>query len=292
MNIENKKQFATILLAVGLGLVAAFLTSQYVEKNIERQTASLAQQYQKKNSVLIEELERVKTEVDTLAKRQIDLAKKQKMMKTVSSTVSGVGGKVAIIEMGSFAVKTPAGKRALTIMIDSLSAVGGLIKPGDFVDIIGLLNMPSGQHIVNKKTKQKEEEKKDVITILFQNIQILAVGTIFEPIGAPSAYEQQQQSNALKVTLAVTPEEASLLTFAQTNGKLQLSLRAPTENDIWNVEVASWNNLSDFVLEHQGTELVIPQMKPTISAIGGAGAGDEVRPFVQIFRGGEEKQEE
>ena len=35
MNIENKKQMATILLAVGLGLVASMLMSKVVNDKIE-----------------------------------------------------------------------------------------------------------------------------------------------------------------------------------------------------------------------------------------------------------------
>jgi len=57
MNLENKKQLATILLAVGLGLIASFLTSEYVKNNVKQQTRDLAQDYQKKNSVLIHEID-------------------------------------------------------------------------------------------------------------------------------------------------------------------------------------------------------------------------------------------
>ncbi|MBI5023697.1 MAG: hypothetical protein HZC18_01685 [Candidatus Omnitrophica bacterium] len=52
MNIENKKQIATILLAVGLGLVATFLTSQYVQNNIAQQTKILAKEYTQQTTAL------------------------------------------------------------------------------------------------------------------------------------------------------------------------------------------------------------------------------------------------
>src|SRR5208283_1357158 len=43
----------------------------------------------------------------------------------------------------SLPLKTPAGKRAVTVMIDSLEAVGGLLNAGDFVDVIAELNVPA-----------------------------------------------------------------------------------------------------------------------------------------------------
>ena len=46
MNIENKKQFATILLAVGLGLVAAMLMSKVVSDKVEEQTRIISKEYQ------------------------------------------------------------------------------------------------------------------------------------------------------------------------------------------------------------------------------------------------------
>ena len=78
MNIENKKQIATILLAVGLGLVAAFLTSQYVKTSIEEQTRALAKEYEKQNAqqkaALVKELQARDREV---TKKLQDLEKRQ-----------------------------------------------------------------------------------------------------------------------------------------------------------------------------------------------------------------------
>jgi len=52
MNIENKKQIATILLAIGLGLVATYLTSLYVENNIVQRTKVLAEGYTQQTAAL------------------------------------------------------------------------------------------------------------------------------------------------------------------------------------------------------------------------------------------------
>jgi Flp pilus assembly protein CpaB len=166
--------------------------------------------------------------------------------------------------------------------IDSLSAVGGLVNPGDFVDVIAHLNVPDEAGF-----EKKDKEIEKVITVLFQNIQVLAVGTNYDPIGAIPPYEAQKNLKTLNVTFAVSPEEAGLLTFAQANGSLQLTLRSPAETqDRVLQQVASWDVLSDFVLERQGTELLVPK-KPKIKEEQPEEV-EELKPFIQIFRGGKE----
>lgn len=287
MNIENKKQFATILLAVGLGLVAAMLMSKVVNDKVERQTSIIAKEYQGRSAALVKEMDMTKQTLQKLAKDHAALAKRvAQQPKAVASQRAATLEKPTIQQV-AFSLRTPPGKRALTINIKSLLAVGGLLNPGDFVDILGHLSLPSGDRS-SKKGGQKEEK---ITTVLFQNIQVLAVGTNYNPIGVVPPYELQQKASTLNVTLAVSPEEAGLLTFAEAHGDLQLSLRSPAETG-GNVlqQVASWDALADFVLEQQGTELQIPMKKSTIKPQGEEELEDagEAKPFIQIFRGGRE----
>jgi pilus assembly protein CpaB len=283
MNLENKKQVAIIALAVGLGFVAAFLTSQYIQSTIRNETKLLAQQYDKKKSAILNEVELMKKELNRIGNKQAAIIKKQQQIQQMKQQVVTAAPSQdqqdtkKVIQMNSFAIRTPPDKRAFTIMIDSLSAIGGLINPGDFVDIIGQLEMP---------VQEGSEDTEEITTVLFQNIQILAVGTNFKPIeNETPTYEAQQSARTLTVTLALTPQEASLLAFAQTNGQLKLSLRSPTDQDTEVLQVASWEELSDFVLENQGTDLFVPKKQATISPVTGSQV-DEVKPFIQIFRGG------
>ena len=290
MNIENKKQFATILLAVGLGLIAVLLTSQYVQNKVVQQTEFLAKDFQKKNAVLINELELMKKEVNQVHQEQAALAKAQQQLRLVASQqeMTPTSPKPAV-QMAAFSVRTPPGKRALTISIESLAAVGGLVNPGDFVDILAHLKVPAN-------LEDERAKPETVTTVLFQNIQVLAVGTNFKPLSNEPAYDLQQKTKTLNVTLAVTPEEAGLLTFAEANGTLQLALRAPAEESTQRIQVASWESLSDFVKEKQGTELVVPESKATVKSVEkftpqkGIDVDVEedvpAEPKIQIFRGG------
>ena len=187
-----------------------------------------------------------------------------------------------MVRAEAFSVKTPIGKRAITILIDPLSAVGGLVNPGDSVDIIAHLEIPNAY--------DEEEAPEDVTTILFQNIEVLAINTNFEPINNAPNYVAQQQAKKLNITLALEPEAAALLTFAEKNGKLQLSLRGPNEDETGVFRVASWESLSNFVLERQGTNLIVPgaykQEVPIKKNIIINQEVEESGPYIQIFKSG------
>jgi len=269
MNIENKKQVAIILLAVGLGLISAVLTGNFIQEKVNKETARLSQEFEnKKVQPLVREIQALQNEVKQLASRQVTVAQK-----------TGEGGKgtdAPAIPKSSLALRTPAGKRAYTVLIDSLSAVGGLINPGDYVDVICHMEMPElGKSSTNR-----------ISTMVFQNVQILAVGTNLQ---APGGYEQQQSARSLNVTFALTPEEASLMSFIEKNGKMQLVLRAPAETEVELMQVANWNSLADYIFEKQGTELNVPRSRAGIEPVM-LDKKEEVKPFIEIFKGGKSVQ--
>ena len=269
MNLENKKQVAIIVLAIGLGLVAATLTGNYIQNNIQAETARLSQEIEtKKVQPMMQEIAALRDQMQQLAARQA----------TMATATPGQGGSdVPAPPKSSLALRTPAGKRAYTILMDSLSAVGGLVNPGDYIDVIAHLNIPN--------PTSEAQTPESISSIVFQNVQILAVGTNLQ---APGGYEQQQNARSLNITLALTPEEAGLMAFMEKNGKLQFILRAPAETETEQVKVSSWSTLADYVFEKQGTELVLPREKAIIEPLKQE-KKEEVKPFIQIFRGGQQQ---
>ncbi len=273
MNADDKKKLGVIILAVAAGIVAAILAGNYIKDSVQNQTASLAKEYEKKRKqemdVLRQDYERFKVETAQAVSQQAQ---------ALAVTMKGQQGhSVPTVTQPakpmSLAIKTPAGKRAMTIQLDSLSAVGGMISAGDYVDVLAHLNVPN---------PSDPNGKPDIVTVMaFQNLQVLAVGTILEPV--LGQYQNQQAAPALNVTFAVDPQEAGLMTFAQKNGKLQLVLRSPEETEGRMLQAASWQTLSDYILEKQGTDISAPKSKALIEP-----AVEEVKPFIQIFRGGRE----
>ena len=208
MNLENKKQLAIIVLAIGLGLVASVGTGYYIQDRVDQETQKLSQEFDN------QKVKPLMREIDALRKEMQKLAT---MQATAATQIQDQKGSAApSVPKSSLALRTPAGKRAYTVLIDSLSAVGGLVNPGDYVDVIAHMGIPDP---VTTTTQE-------VSSMIFQNVQILAVGTNLQ---APGGYEQQQSARALNITFALSPEEASLMSFIEKNGKMQLILRAPAE---------------------------------------------------------------
>ncbi len=270
MNTDDKKKLGVIILAVSAGIVASILAGNYIKQSVQEQTASLAKEYEKKRKqemdALRQDYERFKMETAQA------IAQQQQLAATFREQAGSAKNQQVITpaQQASLAIKTPPGKRAITIQLDSLSAVGGMIGAGDFVDVLAHLNVPNPAEPAAKET---------VTVMVFQNIEVLAVGTSLQSV--PGQYPLQQQSTNLNVTFAVEPEETGLLTFAQRNGKLQLVLRSPQELETRMLQAANWQTLSDYVLEKQGTDISAPKSKALIEP-----AAEEVKPFIQIFRGG------
>nr|MBP9855483.1 Flp pilus assembly protein CpaB [Candidatus Omnitrophota bacterium] len=271
--------------------LGVFLVGQYVKTSIENQTKALAADYEKKSAAQTAALRKEMEIKDRELQKQMQAMIQQQqaaMAQQMANLPKGAAGKpgsgvpTQIVDSTVFASITPPGKRAMTVMIDSLSAVGGLINPGDFVDILADLLVPNAQD---------PQEKTPITSVLFQNVQVLAVNSNFKPVGSALTYQQQEKSRSLNITLALSPEEVGLITFTQKYGQLKLALRSPVEKDTKSLNVAAWDSLSDYVLDKQGTDLNLPKTKKQSKqkeAVETEEIEAESAPFVEIFRGGQE----
>jgi pilus assembly protein CpaB len=116
----------------------------------------------------------------------------------------------------ALAVVLKRGMRAVSIGIDRVKAVGGLIQPGDRVDVIA----------VAPRVADETPQGKTIVT----GALVLASGTQMESAVQPTAQPGQQDSQSLTtVTLAVTPAQADLLAAADINATLRLALRSPQD---------------------------------------------------------------
>ncbi len=104
------------------------------------------------------------------------------------------------------AAQLPPGLRAMTIQVTDTSAVAGLLRPADRVDVLAT-------------TTTGEEGSMSQTNTLLQGVQVVAVGKKL------SDQQLNEAAAANLVTIAVTPAEARMLTLAQTRATLQLVLR-------------------------------------------------------------------
>ncbi|MGQ9572423.1 MAG: Flp pilus assembly protein CpaB [Dehalococcoidia bacterium] len=118
----------------------------------------------------------------------------------------------------------PEGKRAVSVRISDLVGAGGLVRPGDRVDVILTVKIQSGDQIGR---------------IVLQNVEVLALDQQVEKV-APETEEGenervlidegQTKPDAVTVTLAVAPVEGEVLAVADEcadnfEGRLALAVR-------------------------------------------------------------------
>ena len=139
-------------------------------------------------------------------------------------TLAGVGSQN---EDDSLVWVVGKGFRALAVEVDEIRGVGGLLLPGDRVDVISVFNADAAG--------------VDSAVTALQDIEVLAVGQKTQEAlppakavdGAASGTstssgqrpaDAEPQPEARTVTLALTPEQAQMLALIQEKGKIWLSL--------------------------------------------------------------------
>jgi pilus assembly protein CpaB len=138
----------------------------------------------------------------------------------LASKVSGLGGR-AILST----VIDPK-MRAVTISVNDVKGVAGLIQPGDRVDVM-LTRNPAG----NQATAQGQSND-----ILLQNVKVLGIDQQTDD-------KKDTPAIAKAVTLEVSPEDGQKLTLAGAIGSLSLSLRNFANPDAVETHSLSSNDL-------------------------------------------------
>ncbi|TEB06996.1 SAF domain protein [Pelotomaculum schinkii] len=125
------------------------------------------------------------------------------------------------------------GKRAVTIAVNQVSGVAGLIKPGDRVDVFGTFDL-QGQN----------QEKASVNSLLIQNVDVLSVDqSAIQTAAGQDAKKNAATASDHTITLQVTPEQAEPLILCSEKGTIRLGLRSATDQDIINLPSIRTNQL-------------------------------------------------
>jgi pilus assembly protein CpaB len=218
---------ATLVLAVVMGGVAAFLARQWLENHSRASTAAkptgaivvakapLAFGTDLSTDNVVEMPwaaaslpDGAFASVQDLLKdgRRVVLAALERNEPVLSSKVTAPG------QRGSLSSLLQEGNRAVTVRVDDVRGVAGFILPGDFVDVV-LIRAEEGSR------------RENYSEILLQQVKVLAVDQL--------ASERQEQPTVAKaVTLEVTPEQAQKVLLATNIGKLSLILRQPGEKNV------------------------------------------------------------
>ena len=152
--------------------------------------------------------------------------------------------------------KIPLGERAMSMPVDAVTGVSGLMRPGDRVDILGTFPISTKNELI--PTADAAEGEVGYVTMtLLQDVTLLATGQQISEVSTGNDDEKKRtQSNYNTVTLSVSVDEAELITIAQTRGKFNLLLRNRDDVDVAEVTKRT--------LKEVLTELEVIQQERTV----------------------------
>lgn len=237
---------AKLLLSLVLGLLAVFLVYVYV-RGLERQ---LYEEVDMQNVVVTRAAIAAGTAIDQGAIQRIAVPRKYRQPQTFP-TIEEVAGRVAVVPIAAgtqvsggmladagaeaLSFEVPRGRRAVAITVTDDTGVGGLIRPGNFVDIIGTFEFGRPVGIQNGRVTYADE-KTEVRTML-QNVFVVAVNKELrrervqsETAASGGTAPPSRERTLRTVTLLVEPKVVQELILAQNVGDLTLSLRSSLDD--------------------------------------------------------------
>ena len=165
------------------------------------------------NESFLAEATRPANEVDqdAITDRKAVTAKYSLITIPAGSVVTG--SKIGEAGANALPARLPYGMRAVSISIDRVKGVAGLIQPGDRVDVVAV--------------PPRVGSEVPRASAILRGALVLAMGNTVETTSATPSPDIQ--NNLTTVTLALTPQQVNLLASADLNTTLRLALRPPKE---------------------------------------------------------------
>ncbi len=273
-----------LIIGIVFAIIAIFLVNVYISNQQRRMQENLRraveQKYRSMTSVLVAKNDIPKGAIINPNLLDTKIVPNEYVEPSAVKTADRISGMKAVVAIRkgeqitlsklitpkeamteSLAMATPVGKRAITVRVDNISGLSGMIKPGDYVDVIALLPLPVKTPEGGKTT--------NVATIpLFQKVLVLAVGSELlekkkkEQGGIWSLRLSKKQTKKTSknplITLALSPQEASLLSFVVEQGRIRLVLRSPADARVKPLPPAGWDTLFQYI----NSTLPTPPIKP------------------------------
>jgi pilus assembly protein CpaB len=262
--MQNRRAFLFLILAVALGVSAAFTAQRWLE---QQRTKPVAGQSETQPVAVMREPLQVGQVVHGRQLATVDwpvayvpqgahadpaqlegrvlrrpLAAGEPVLESALLPEGARAGLVSVIEPTH---------RALSVRVDPVIGVAGFVTPGARVDV--LVTIETESHVVTKA--------------VLQDLQVLAIDQKLE-----EAKEGEPQLVQV-VTLETTPKDAEKLTFASHNGKLQLALRNPSDREVVETRAVA---VADVLNDHRPAPKVASARPATRRAPG---------PAVEVIKG-------
>ena len=123
--------------------------------------------------------------------------------------------KLAGPDSGFMSAILPSGMRAVAVRVSAQNTAGGFILPNDRVDVIQTIAQPGAA----------EGQTENVSQTILTNVRVLAIDQTVEEAAGQAVVVGKT------ATIAVTPDQAEMITAAESSGMLSLALRSMADTD-------------------------------------------------------------
>ncbi len=222
-NLKPNKTWVVLATALGIGLLAALAARNYLSNQMDAIEAK-ARGSQISVIVAKRELrrgERISTENVAIRPIPTDYAHSNAVFPGDFERLDGqalafpvksgemllwslIEGKKA----PTFSARVDAGRRAITVPVDEINSISGLLEPGDTIDLMVTV----------------DRKGKKITLPMLESVRVMATGQ--RSVDDPKSGERRQYST---VTLDTTPEQARNVIIARDAGKITALLRNPQD---------------------------------------------------------------
>ncbi len=239
--LRANKPLKLLLMAIGLAILAAFLAVKYLQLREAALKEAYQQTGEKMVSVVVARRNLPRGTIlneSNLAARKIPsmyvhqqvvppskfkVVKGRRLLEPLSQGRALLWSHVTGDQRRDFSDVLEQGRRAVTIPVDQLTSINGMVEPGNHVDLY--ITLPA--KLVGS------QGEGDVVFPLLQNVKVLATGRRLDPkIQATMAVSYRNQGQGYNtLTIDLNPKETSLLFAANTAGRISASLRNRGDKD-------------------------------------------------------------
>jgi pilus assembly protein CpaB len=243
VNPQNKS-WKLLLLAITFALLAGLGTIVYLKVLEHRLKARLTPPAEEMASVVVAAKDLVVGSVvdsTTVAVRQVPAEYVNNDVVT-PKTFNAVAGAIIVKPLAhgkmlsqdyidlnipkDFSGTIQVGHRAVTIQVDEINSISGMVRPGNFIDLY--VRLAASVLPGTESGDGNEAGGKDLVIPVLEDVQVLATdhNSVRPNEDEFKNYDPEDQRRAYDtLTLEVTPKEAALLSIAESRGVLIAALR-------------------------------------------------------------------
>ena len=239
----GKRRIILLGLALGMAGFAAFMVKTYLDRKATELEAKYQDRTEKVSVVVARVNVPAKTRVtlddfairripadmvppDAINPADIERALGQSMKVNLPLGRPLLWGYLSSGTNPTFSDMLEEDRRALTIAVDELNSISGMIRPYDRIDLFIISTERS--FAPGKRNNKMIMQESKVVMPLMQDVLVKATGNIVRRETTADGREFDRRYSTL--TLDLLPDEIGKVLIAQENGELKAALKRPEQN--------------------------------------------------------------